>query len=129
MRAFSRSLLAAALAAGFAVCLPAGGLAGAGGSLTITPSTIPLTTTFTVSGCGYPVPTSVSFEVAGPKKSGIDYFTAGEPIGPDGCFSEQWTAWWSVTGTYQITASYRDAKGSTHKAAVASITVVGDSGP
>jgi hypothetical protein len=129
MRGLGKSLLLAFVAAGIVLSLPAGGLAGAGGSLTVTPSTILLTTAFTVSGCGYPVPTSISFEVVGPKKSGIDYFTAGEPIGADGCFSEEWSAWWGVTGVYRITSSYRDARGATHKAAVASITVVGDSTP
>ena len=102
---------------------PAGGLA-AGGSLAIDPTTVPLNSTFTLSGSGYVVPTSLSFEVTGPRKSDIHYFTAGEPLtDPCGCFSEQWTAWWGVTGDYQISSWWRDSKGATHKGGVVKFTV------
>ena len=97
--------------------------AGGGGTLSVS-SPVVLGQTFTLSGCGYPAPTSISFEVTGPRKSGIDYFTAGEPLtDPGGCFSETWTAWWGVAGAYQITSSYRDSRGATHKAAVVKFTV------
>jgi len=78
--------------------------------------------TFTISGCGYPAPGSISFEVVGPRKSGIDYFTSGEPLTAS-CFSETWTAWWSVAGDYQITSYTLDAKGMRKKAAVVKFTV------
>ena len=80
--------------------------------------------TFVISGCGYAAPTSISFEVSGPPKSGLHYFTAGEPLtDPTGCFSETWTAWWSIIGAYQITSYYRNSHGSTSKAAVVKFTV------
>lgn len=96
--------------------------AGAAGSLTATPNPVTLGSTFTLSGCGYNS-TSVSFEVVGPKKSNIDYFTSGEPL-VDGCFSDQWTAWWGVAGDYQITSYSLDAKGMRKKEAVLKLTVV-----
>lgn len=96
--------------------------AGAAGSLTATPNPVPLGSTFTLSGCGYDSG-SISFEVVGPKKSGIDYFTSGEPL-VDGCFSDPWTAWWGVAGDYQITAYALDAKGMRKKEAVLKLTVV-----
>jgi len=110
-------LFATALAA--LVLAPA---AGAAGSLTATPNPVPLGGTFTLSGCGYNSG-SISFEVVGPKKSGIDYFTSGEPL-VDGCFSDPWTAWWGVAGDYQITAYTLDSKGMRKKEAVLKFTVV-----
>jgi len=111
---------------GLLAAVPAGGLA-AGGGLIATPNPVAQNGAFTLSGCGYTVPTSLSFEVTGPKKAtpSIHYFTAGEPLGVDsgGCFSEQWTAWWGVTGTFQITSWWRDAKGATRKGAVLALTV------
>lgn len=97
----------------------------AGGTTLSVSSPVVLGQTFTVSGCGYPAPTSISFEVTGPRKSGIHYFTAGEPLtDPSGCFSEPWTAWWSVAGDYEITSYYRDSRtGASHKAAVVKFTV------
>jgi hypothetical protein len=122
-----RRLLLALLVVGLLAVAPVGSLAAGGGSLTVTPSTVTLNSTFTLSGSGYVVPTSLSFEVTGPRKTGdpqIHYFTAGEPLtDPCGCFSEQWTAWWSVTGDYQITSWWRDSKGSTHKGGVVTLTV------
>jgi hypothetical protein len=120
-----RRLLLALVVAGLVVAAPVGSLAAGGGSLAIDPASVPLGSTFTLSGCGYPVPTSLSFEVSGPRKSNIHYFTAGEPLATDsgGCFSEQWTAWWSVTGDYQITSYYRDSRFATHKAGVVKFTV------
>src|SRR4051812_7036678 len=120
-----RRLLLALVVAGLVVAAPVGGLAAGGGSLAVDPATVPPGSTFTLSGCGYPVPPSLSFEVPGPRKSNIHYFTAGEPLGTDsgGCFSEQWTAWWSVTGDYQITSYYRDSRFATHKAGVVKFTV------
>jgi hypothetical protein len=86
---------------------------------------VTLGSTFTLSGCGYPTPTSLSFEVNGPRKSGIHYFTAGEPLtDPSGCFTDEWLAWWGVPGDYQITSWYRDSKGATHKVTVVKFTVV-----
>jgi hypothetical protein len=105
MRVALTLVVAAVLAA-----VTASSQAAGGASLTITPTPVPLGSTFTLSGCGYPVPTSLSFEVVGPRKAATDihYFTAGEPLtDPSGCFSEDWTAWWSVTGDYQITSYYR----------------------
>jgi hypothetical protein len=121
MRVALTLVVAAVLAA-----VTASSQAAGGASLTITPTPVPLGSTFTLSGCGYPVPTSLSFEVVGPRKAATDihYFTAGEPLtDPSGCFSENWTAWWSVTGEYQITSYYRDSHGSTRKAAVVKFTV------
>jgi hypothetical protein len=107
--------------------VPGGGLAAGGGSLTATPNPVAQNGVFTLSGCGYTVPTSISLEVTGPKKSDppIHYFTAGEPLGADsgGCFTQEWTAWWGATGTFQITSWWRDSKGSTHKGAVLALTV------
>jgi len=118
MRALTAIIVAAALAG----AVSATGLGV--GSLSVSPSTVPLGSTFTVSGCGYPVPSAIVFEVVGPKKAtpAIDYFTSGEPVGPDGCFSETWIASWSVAGAFELFSSYRDAKG-THKAAVVKFTV------
>lgn len=107
-----------------AACVPAGGLAA--GGLTLSPGTVARGGTFTVSGTGFTVPTSISFEVTGPKKADppIHYFTAGEPLADAcGCFSETWTAWWSAAGTYQITVWWRDSHGSTRKGGVATLTV------
>ena len=121
--------LVLAVAALFAA-VTAGGKAAGGGALTVTPTppdlNVTLGHTFTLSGCGYPTPTSLSFEVVGPRKATTDihYFTAGEPLtDPAGCFSEDWTAWWGVAGDYQITSYYRDSHGSTRKVAVVKFTV------
>ena len=123
MRRFAILIAAALLAAAFASTIWESALAAGGGTLSVS-SPVVLGQTFVVSGCGYPAPTSISFEVNGPRKSNLHYFTAGEPLtDPSGCFSETWTAWWSVTGDYQITSSYRDARGATHKAAVVKFTV------
>lgn len=93
------------------------------GTLTVSPDPVVLGTTFTLSGCGYPV-TSISFEVAGPRTSGIDYFTAAEPVDAGGCYSAVWTAWWSVAGDYQITSYFRDPKtGGRKKGTVVKFTV------
>ncbi|HET7450282.1 MAG TPA: hypothetical protein VFJ78_06760 [Gaiellaceae bacterium] len=97
--------------------------AGAAGTLSVSPDPVALGSTFTVSGCGYTAPGSISFEVVGPRKSGIDYFTSGEPL-TDSCFSEQWTAWWSVAGDYSINSYTLDAKGMRKKEAVVKFTVV-----
>ena len=107
----------AVLAAAF-VLAPA---AAAAGSLSVS-SPVTLGSTFTLSGCGYTAPGSISFEVAGPHGSGIDYFTSGEPL-TDSCFSETWTAWWGVAGDYQITSYVLDAKGMRKKAAVVKFSV------
>lgn len=95
--------------------------AAAAGTLAVS-GPVTLGGTFTLSGCGYAAPGSISFEVAGPNKSGIDYFTSGEPL-TDSCFSETWTAWWGVKGDYQITSYTLDAKGMRKKAAVVKFTV------
>jgi hypothetical protein len=114
-----RLLLAAAVAA--LVAVPAA--LGAPPSLSVDHDPIARGDTFVLSGCGYPA-TSISFEVEGPRKSGIDYFTSGEPVGSDGCYSAVWTAWWSVAGDYQITSYYRDPKTSARKkGAVVKFTV------
>ena len=113
-------LLAAALIA----VVPAAGLAAGGTTLTVAPDPVALGSSFTLEGCGYPAPTSISFEVSGPRKSGLHYFTAAEPLA-DSCFSDEWLAWWDVAGAYQITAWYRDGKGATHKGAVVKFTVTG----
>jgi len=120
-----RRLVVTALAAAVLAALPEGGLAAGGGNLSADPPTVQLGQTFTLSGCGYPVPTSISFEVSGPRKADppIHYFTAGEPIGADGCFAEVWTAWWPVAGDFQITSMWRDSKGKTNKAGVLKLTV------
>ena len=76
-----------------------------------------------MSGCGYTAPGSISFEVVGPRKSGIDYFTSGEPL-TDSCFSETWTAWWGVPGDYQITAYTLTVKGMRKKEAVVKLTAL-----
>jgi hypothetical protein len=121
-----RLLLTLAVVAAVAA-IPAGGLAAGGGTLTATPNPVTQNATFTLSGCGYTVPTSISFEVTGPKKAtpSIHYFTGAEPLGTDsgGCFSQEWTAWWGVTGTFQITSWTRDSHGSTRKGAVLALTV------
>ena len=120
----NRRLVRLLIVAGLLLAAPGGGLAAGGGSLSIDPATVPLGSTFTLSGSGYTVPTSLSFEVTGPRKSDIHYFTAGEPLtDPCGCFSETWTAWWSVTGDYEITSWWRDSRGSTHKGGVVKFTV------
>lgn len=72
--------------------------ASAAGTLSVGPDPIALGSTFTLSGCGYTAPGSISFEVVGLRKSGIDYFTSGEPLTAS-CFSESWTAWWSPAVT------------------------------
>jgi hypothetical protein len=123
MRKLAILIAAALLAAAFVSTIWESALAAGGGTLSVS-SPVVLGQTFVISGCGYPAPTSISFEVNGPRKSGLDYFTAGEPLtDPAGCFSETWTAWWSVTGDYQITSMYRDTRGATHKAAVVKFTV------
>ena len=115
--------MAVALAAAFGSTSWESARAAGGGTLSVS-SPVVLGQTFVLSGCGYPAPTSISFEVTGPRKSGLDYFTAGEPLtDPSGCFSETWTAWWSVTGAYQITSYYKTSHGSTQKAAVVKFTV------
>jgi hypothetical protein len=120
-------IVCAGLISAAAVATAGGTVAKAAGGGTVSVSSpVVLGQTFVVSGCGYPAPTSLSFEVTGPRKSGIDYFTAGEPLtDPGGCFSETWTAWWSVAGAYQITSFYRDSDGSTHKAGIAKFNVTG----
>ena len=107
------------LAAGL-VAVSAGHAGGKGG-LAIDPATVTRGSTFTLSGCGYPTPTSISFHVEGPV---VNYFTAGEPLTGDGCFSQTWTAWWAEAGDYSITSYYRDAKGSTRKVAVVKFAVL-----
>jgi hypothetical protein len=94
------------------------------GTLTVSPTPVTLDSTFTVAGSGYPAGSSISFELTGPRKSGIHYFTAGAPIAECGCFTQEWTAWWGVEGDYQLTSWYRDKKGSTHKASVVKFAVV-----
>ena len=111
------SLVAAVLAVGTS------GVALAVGTLEASPTPVVLGSTFTLHGCGYPAGSAVSFEVSGPKKSGIHYFTASEPSDSDGCFTDDWTAWWAVAGEYQITSWYRDGKGSTRKGAVLKLDV------
>lgn len=122
MRRWSRFAAAAAAVITLATVATVSDVTEAKGSLTITPTPVVLGTTFTIAGCGYPVPTSLSFHVEGP---GIDYFTAGEPLAADsgGCFSDAWLAWWSTAGGYQITSFYRDSKGSTRKVTVVKFTV------
>ena len=110
-------MLLAALVAAF-VLAPT---AAAAGTLEVS-SPVTLGQTFTLSGCGYTAPGSISFEVAGPHGSGIDYFTSGEPLTAP-CFSETWTAWWGVAGDYQITSYVLDAKGMRKKAAVVKFSV------
>jgi hypothetical protein len=97
--------------------------AAAAGTLSVGPDPVTLGSTFTLSGCGYTAPGSISFEVTGPAKSGIHYFTSGEPL-TDACFSETWTAWWAVAGDYQITSYTLDSKGMRKKAAVVKFTAV-----
>jgi hypothetical protein len=99
------------LAAGVLALAAAGGSSAGKAGLTADPSIVARGSTFTLAGCGYQAPTSLSFKVVGP---GVDYFTAGEPL-TTGCFSESWTAWWATAGVYSITSYYRDAKGATHK--------------
>ena len=111
-----RTLLAVLVAA--FVLAPA---AAAAGTLEVS-SPVTLGSTFTLSGCGYDAPGSISFEVVGPRKSGLDYFTSGEPL-TDSCFSETWTAWWTFPGDYQITSYVLDAKGMRKKAAVVKFSV------
>lgn len=113
-----RALLAALGAA--LVLAPAA--AAAAGTLAVSPDPVALGGTFTLSGCGYTAPTSIVFEVVGPRTSGIHYFTAGEPL-TDSCFSEEWLAFWGVAGDYQITSYTLDAKGMRKKAAVVKFTV------
>ena len=112
------SLLLAAVAFALVVA-PA---ATAAGTLTVNPDPVARGATFTLSGCGYPE-TGISFEVAGPRKSGIDYFTAAEPVDSNGCYSATWTAWWSVAGDYQITSYALDPRGGRKKATVVKFTV------
>ena len=97
--------------------------AAAAGTVTVNPDPVTLGSTFVLSGCGYTAPGSISFEVVGPKKSGIDYFTAGEPL-TDSCFSETWTAWWGVAGDYQIVSYTETDKGMRKKDAVVKFTVL-----
>src|SRR5262245_20244052 len=122
MRVRIRNLALVSLAAGM-LAVAAVGSALAVGTLEISPTPVVLGSTFTLHGCGYPVPSAISFEVSGPRKSGIHYQTAGEPIGADGCFTYEWTAWWGVAGDYQITTWHREGKGSTRKGAVAKFEV------
>ena len=97
------------------------GQAGGRSSLVIDPTTVARGSSFTLSGCGYTTPTSISFHVVGPD---VDYFTAGEPLtATSGCFSQSWTAWWAAAGDYSITSYYRDSKGSTRKVAVVRFAV------
>ena len=118
-----RSLLIVVLSAVALAALAVSSAVGKG-TLTVDPDPVARGSTFTLVACGFPVPTSVSFEVNGPRKSGIHYFTAGEPLTDEsGCVSDEWTAWWGVAGDYQITSWYRDSKGSTHKVAVVKFTV------
>ena len=117
------------LAVGLVAVLPVRGLAAGGTTLVVDTAplaSVTLGSTFTLSGAGYPVPSSISFEVTGPRKAvqAIHYFTSGEPVGADGTFSETWTAWWSVAGDYQITSWWRDSKGASHKGAVVKFTAV-----
>jgi hypothetical protein len=112
-----KALLAAAVVA--LVLVPAA----AAGTVAVNPDPVTLGSTFTVSGCGYTAPGSISFEVVGPKKSGIDYFTSGEPL-TDSCFSETWTAWWGVAGDYQIIAYTLTDKGMRKKEAVVKFTAL-----
>jgi hypothetical protein len=119
----ARRTIVAALVVG-ALALMAVGVALAKPTLTVTPDPVALDGTFTVAGCGYPEGSSISFEVTGPRKSGIHYFTAASPVAVGGCYGPtEWLAWWGVTGDYQLTSWYRDSKGSTHKAAVVKFTV------
>jgi hypothetical protein len=113
-----KRILLALVAAGVLAIGSAGVVAGGTASLTVTPTPVELGTDFTLAGCGYPAPTSISFHVVGPD---IDYFTAGEPL-TDTCFSETWTAWWPNAGAYSITSYYRSSKGSTKKATVVKFT-------
>jgi hypothetical protein len=92
---------------------------GAKASLSVDPDPVTLGSTFTVSGCGYPAPTSITFKVVGP---GVNYFTAAEPLATD-CYESEWTAWWSEPGAYQLTSYYRDSKGALRKATVVKFTV------
>jgi len=111
---------AAVVAVGMLSTATVTNVAEAKGGLTVTPASVVLGSTFTIAGCGYPAPTSLSFHVVGPN---VDYFTAGEPLATD-CFSEQWQAWWSTPGAYEITSFYRDSKGSTRKVTVVKFAVV-----
>ena len=104
-----------------ALALVAVPTAAGAGTLSVS-SPVTLGSTFTVSGCGYDT-TAIAFEVAGPRKSGIDYFTAAQPVGANGCYSDTWTAWWGVAGDYQITSYALDSKGGRKKAAVVKFTV------
>ena len=123
MRRLAILVAAALLAAALISTVWESALAAGGGTLSVS-SPVVLDQPFVISGCGYPAPTSISFEVSGPRKSGLHYFTAGEPLtDPSGCFSESWTAWWGITGDYQITSYYRSSRGSTQKAAVVKFTV------
>ena len=100
-----------------------GGGALAVGTLEISPTPVVLGSTFTLHGCGYPEGSAVFFEVSGPKKSSIHYFTTAEPSDTDGCVTDEWTAWWDVAGDYQITSWYRDGKGTSRKGAVLKFAV------
>jgi hypothetical protein len=114
-------LLIVGLSAAILAIASVGVAAGGKGTLTVDPTPVPQGSTFTLSGCGYPTPSSLTFRVVGP---GTDYSTAGEPLPlADGCFSDEWTAWWSETGSYSITSYYRDAKGALRKVAVVKFAV------
>jgi hypothetical protein len=116
-----RLVVAALLVAGLAFV--AIGSAVGKPSLTIDPDPVARGESFTLQGCGYPEASSISFEVSGPRKSGIHYFTAGSPVPAGGCYEDDWLAWWAVAGDYQITSWYRDARGATHKASVVKFSV------
>src|SRR4051794_29462221 len=121
-----KRLIFTVLVLGLVAGAPGGGLAAGGSTLTVDPTTVQLRQTFTIEGCGYPVPTTLTFEVTGPRKADtqIHSFTSADPLpSPDGCFSEQWTAWWGVAGAYQVPSMWRDRKGTSHKAAVVKFTV------
>jgi hypothetical protein len=124
MKTQMTKLVLALLVSGL-VILVAVGAALAKGTLTVRPDPVVLGSPFTVdAGCGYAVPGSISFEVSGPRRSNIHYFTAGEPVDAEGCFSDEWLAWWGVAGDYQITSWFRDDKGSTHKVTVVKFSAV-----
>ncbi len=106
-------LLLTLVAAAILAVASISGTASAKGALTINPTTVARGGSFTLAGCGYPVPTAISFNVEGP---GVDYFTAGEPLtSTDGCFSETWLAWWEqprhVLDQHRTSVTRRDPSG------------------
>ncbi len=118
----ARRLLVGVLLAGALAAVVVGSALGKA-TLTVDPDPVTLGASFTLAGCGYPDGSSISFEVTGPRKSGIHYFTSASPVPAGGCYSDDWVAWWGVEGAYQITSWYRDSKGATHKAAVVKFSV------